>query len=231
MPTGKVAPTLTAKDRWAIRYYKSAIVASTIAISGLAFAVYQYSQHECQWHREQAIQLVANVPIGRSFIASQCLRAGAAIADQGHYDLLHDRFRLTLTSRNEAEWVRECLADHDSDSDPTTGKMYMEPRGAVPTLTPEGDVELARRINVENNYDAQVAFMARSGIADLSIVKQYFNTRLCHSEFIYLRSLMRAEDRNQQSIIALEDVEAELIRYINENCGWKEKIRVPGNQP
>jgi hypothetical protein len=189
-------------------------------IFGVSYAVFQ-------WRKDQAIKLIADIPLGEPFIAQHCIIADTILIPRGTADKVHWRIAdqpkevLIHLAPDETLAVRRCLADHDNDDDPTSPKMYsgpVAPTDIERTLTPAGAAEFARRINKELGYDEQVALMVDEGVADKGLVLKDFEGRICHLDGDFWRAL-ETKPRSGVDLNVRFREEYRIFReFINKNC-------------
>jgi len=167
--------------------------------------------------------------------------------------LLHVQRRpMSITDRDTIKYVRSCLADHDGDleqKDPISSEGFYVPvsgenHWSRVQLTTRGSAELMRRINLEANYDEQIAMLTNHNMANRDQMTERYNSRICGTaradgDGIFFLKIARsvqgygsdqnAQDTNPTVVNAKNDNNKdadddyygsvrEVLRYIKENC-------------
>jgi hypothetical protein len=170
-------------------------------------------------------------------------KLGAIHERRQEIDLLRS-FKPYPLQDSELDAVRSCLPDRDTDVANTSytqwqPHVYASSSGLDDNkrrLTTEGVAELMRRINIEANYDEQIATLTNHHIADDKLMTARFNPRICGTGqgdgdgLYFLELKKRILSKDSHDIFADYDgTVREVLTYISNNCG--EELQIDESSP
>jgi hypothetical protein len=233
-------------------FFAAGAMTFIVGFGTLVLAWRDYGDRDHQWKVEEQLEMTRSGPGGQSFIAKHCISAARNLIEDkdgagpelNKLGQLHDaRQSIEIKGSEELKNVESCLADHDSEADRPDaqrekdsawhGYVY-EPQTQPDRrrLTVEGSAELMRRINVEANFDEQIATLTNNHLADPKLMIARFNARMCGTGqndgdglyYLELEQQLCGPD-GRRVFSDYDGTIQEVLKYIGDNCPLKFELK------